>query len=258
MARSEGVSGRKLQTLINLQAIDSRIAAPRGGRRAAPRGDRRHPRRGRGRQEAGRAGQGPARRRPQGPARQGKGPRGRPGQAQQERGPPLRGQDQQGILRRPDRDRGDQAGEGQDGGGGPGPHGGPGAARRRHPRGARRASSSARARAAARKPPLKEQLRGGRGRAGRGAHRAQGAGRPASRPASWPTTTGSCAPAAGWRSSPVTKPNFCGGLPHDDHAPAPPGAPRAGLADPLRVLRPLPLLAVLSSRCPSPAGRASA
>ena len=51
-------------TLIDLQALDTRIAGARGRRRAAARGDRRHPRRRRRSQAGRRDGQGAARRRP--------------------------------------------------------------------------------------------------------------------------------------------------------------------------------------------------
>src|SRR4029077_7194234 len=87
-----------------------------------------------------------------------------------------------------------------------------------------------------------------RGRPGRGADRAQGAGHQAPREHPGrlrpdpprPLRTG---PGPGDQAQLLRR------LSHDDHAPAPAGTPRAVLADPLRVLRPLHLLALL---IPSP------
>ena len=207
--------------------VDTRIAALEARRGAAPAGDRRHPRRDRRTRRSTSSGHkarlDAARKRP---ARPREGPRGRPGQAQQERGPALRGQDQQGILRGPRRDRGDQAGEGPHRGGDPRPHGDPGAARRRHQgrRGALQAARGARARA--RRPPLQEQLRAvetdlavvrsERARAGPAAPRAVLADYDRILRAPRRARRGRGDEAQLLRR-----------LPHDHHAPAAPGAARA-------------------------------
>ena len=92
-----------------------------------------------------------------------------------------------------------------------------------------------------------------RGRPDRGADRAQGAGHQAPRQHPGrlrpdPPRPRRAGPGPGDQAQLLRR------LPHDDHAPAPAGAPRAVLADPLRVLRPLPLLALLIPSLPLPAG----
>ena len=93
-----------LQLLQELQGLDSRVRGSSASWRPFPPASS-HPRRPRAGPGRRRGHPGEAGRRPQGPPDEGEGARVPGGPAEEARGQALRGQDQQGVLRRPGRDR---------------------------------------------------------------------------------------------------------------------------------------------------------
>ena len=166
------------------------------------------------------------------------------------RGAALPGQDQQGVLRGPRRDRGGQAGEVPHRGGHPRPHGDPGARSPPSSRTPRRDWKQREREGQSEEATLLEKLRGveaelavvasERAELARQLHRAVLA------------DYDRILRHRGLAVAEVTKPNFCGGCrvtitPQRLQELRPQSAP-----DPLRVLRPLPLLAPPDARPPPP------